>query len=118
MAGFNGNYYGATPVTTPVVPNYQVPNQNYYIPGMTNYQQVGTQQFVYVHGIDGSTVPATTMTVTPAAVEEFFNVSRAANIDIWNGCCESVAVRNTSDIPILVQNANILFSRPDLALTK
>jgi hypothetical protein len=68
--------------------------------------------------IDGSTVPATTMIVTPAAVEEFFNVSRAANIDIWNGCCESVAVRNTSDIPILVQNANILFSRPDLAVTK
>lgn len=68
--------------------------------------------------IDNSTVPATTMTVTPAAVEEFFNVSRAANAQIWRGCCETVAVRNTSDIPILVQNANILFSRPDLALSK
>lgn len=68
--------------------------------------------------IDNSTVPATTMTVTPAAVEEFFNVSRAANVQIWRGCCETVSVRNTSDIPILVQNANILFSRPDLALTK
>lgn len=54
MAGFNGNYYGATPVTTPVVPNYQVPNQNYYIPGINNYQQIGTQQFVYVHGIEGA----------------------------------------------------------------
>lgn len=67
--------------------------------------------------IDGSTVPASNMIVTPAAVEEFFNVSRAINLDIWNGCCESVAVRNTSNQPIEVQNANILFSRPDLNMT-
>lgn len=68
--------------------------------------------------IDGSTVPATEMIVTPAAVEEFFNVSRASNIEVWNGCCESVAVRNTSSQPILMQNANIIFSRPDLAITR
>ena len=65
--------------------------------------------------IDGATIPASTMTVTPAAVEQEFNVSRAINADIWSGCCESVAVKNTSDQPILVQNANIIFSRPDLA---
>lgn len=68
--------------------------------------------------IDGATIPASTMIVTPAAVEEFFNVSRAINISVWRGCCETVAVRNTSTIPILVQNANILFSRPDLAITR
>lgn len=68
--------------------------------------------------IDGATIPASTMIVTPAAVEEFFNVSRAINIYVWRGCCETVAVRNTSTIPILVQNANILFSRPDLAITR
>lgn len=68
--------------------------------------------------IDGSTIPASTMTVTPAAVEEFFNVSRAINAGIFAGCCESVAVRNTSDQPILVQNANIIFSRPDLAVVR
>lgn len=67
--------------------------------------------------IDGATVPSSQMIVTPAAVEEFFNVSRAINVDIWNGCCETVAVRNTSSIPILVQNANIIFSRPDLYLS-
>lgn len=67
--------------------------------------------------IDGATIPASQMIVTPAAVEEFFNVSRAINAQIWNGCCESVAIRNTSDIPILVQNANVIFSRPDLALS-
>ena len=68
--------------------------------------------------IDGSTLPASTMTVTPAAVEQFFNVSRAINANIFAGCCESVAVRNTSDQPLLVQNANIIFSRPDLAVTR
>jgi len=68
--------------------------------------------------IDGSTIPSSTMIVTPAAVEEFDNVSRAINVPIWRGCCESVAVRNTSDQPILVQNANIIFSRPDLAVSR
>lgn len=67
--------------------------------------------------LDGSTLPTTTMTVTPAAVEEFWNVSRAAGVNIWRNCCETVAIRNISDQPILVQNANILFSRPDLAVT-
>lgn len=68
--------------------------------------------------IDGSTIPASTMIATPAAVEEYFNVSRAINADIFKGCCESVAVRNTSTIPILVQQANIVFSRPDLYATR
>ena len=68
--------------------------------------------------IDGTTIPASTMTVTPAAVNQFFNVSRAINAGIFAGCCESVAVRNTSDQPILVQNANIIISRPDLAVTR
>lgn len=67
--------------------------------------------------IDGSTIPASTMIVTPAATEEFFNISRAINADIWNGCCETLAIRNTSDQPILMQNANVIFDRPDLAVT-
>lgn len=68
--------------------------------------------------VDGSTLPASTMIVTPAAVEEYSNVGRAINVPIWRGCCETVTVRNTSDQPILVQNANILFSRPDLNVTR
>lgn len=64
--------------------------------------------------IDGATVPASTMEVTPAAVDEYFNVSREMSVQIWRGCCESVSVRNTSDQPIQVRNATISFSRPDL----
>lgn len=68
--------------------------------------------------VDGATLPASTMIVTPAAVEEYFNVSRAINAEIWRGCCETVTIRNTSDQPILVQNANVIFSRPDLNITR
>lgn len=67
--------------------------------------------------IDGSIVPATSMIVTPAAVDEYFNVSRASGVDIWNGCCETVTFVNTSTQPILAQNANAVFDRPDLAVT-
>ena len=68
--------------------------------------------------IDGATVPATNMIVTPAAVDEYFNVSRAANVDVWAGCCETVSIRNTSDQAIQVQNANVIFSRPDLLVSR
>lgn len=68
--------------------------------------------------IDGATVAASTMIVTPAAVNQYFNVSRAINAQIWRGCCETVSVRNTSAIPILVQNANIIITRPDLNVTR
>lgn len=64
--------------------------------------------------IDGATVPASSMEVTPAAVNEYFNVSREISVPIWRGCCESVSVRNTSDQPIQVNSASISFSRPDV----
>ena len=68
--------------------------------------------------IDGAVIPSSQMVVTPAAVEEFFNVSVAINAQVWKGCCETITVQNTSTQPILVQNANIIFSRPDLAVTR
>lgn len=61
--------------------------------------------------LQGSTLAGTTMTVTPAAVEEFFNVSTATNVPVWLGCCESFSIRNISEIPILVQNANLVISK-------
>lgn len=61
--------------------------------------------------LDGSTIPASTMIVTPAAVGEYFNVSRAINADVWAGCCETVTVRNLSSQPIQMQNATIEINR-------
>lgn len=68
--------------------------------------------------VDGITIPASTMEVTPAAVEEFFNVSRAINAQVDQGCCQTLSIRNTSTIPILVQSANVIFSRPDLTVSR
>lgn len=61
--------------------------------------------------IDGATVPYTTMTVTPAAVEEFFNVSRVSSVPIFRGCCQSITIRNISDQPITVSNPTVAFPR-------
>lgn len=64
--------------------------------------------------LDGGTLFGTTMRVTPAETEEFFNVSRAVNVGIFKNCCQTLTIRNTSDQPILVQEANVIFARPDL----
>lgn len=68
--------------------------------------------------LDGTVLPGSEMTVTPAAAENYFNVSRAINVQVWNGCCENVSVINTSDQPIQVENANIIFTRPDLVVSR
>lgn len=67
--------------------------------------------------IDGATIPSSQMIATPAAVEEYQNVSVAKIVDVFKGCCQTVTVRNLSDQPILMQNANIVISRPDLYMT-
>jgi hypothetical protein len=61
--------------------------------------------------VDGEPLQSTQMIVTPAAVEEFFNVSAQAYIDVPCGCCVTVAVENTSAQAIEVQNANLIVVR-------
>ena len=61
--------------------------------------------------IEGEPVPATTMIVTPAAVELFFNVKSSVFIDVPRGCCTRISVENTSDEAIVVQNANLIITR-------
>lgn len=60
--------------------------------------------------IDGDVDPSSTMIFVPAAVEDFGNVGAGIIVTVPCMCsCSSVSVRNTSEIPITVQNANILF---------
>ena len=61
--------------------------------------------------IDGEPVISTKMIVTPADVEEFFNINRDVNIDVPAGCCVQVSVENTSGDDILVENANLIVER-------
>ena len=61
--------------------------------------------------LNGEPVESTVMTVTPAAVEEFFNINRSLYLDVPAGCCVTISVRNTSTQAIDVQNANLIIER-------
>lgn len=61
--------------------------------------------------IEGEALGEATAIVTPAAVGDFWSVSRSVYIDVPRGCCTNFAIRNTSDQPIDVQNANIIIER-------
>ena len=61
--------------------------------------------------LNGEPLAASTMTVTPAAVEEFFNVGRTVFIDVPSGCCAQLSVENISTIPVNVQNASFIVER-------
>ena len=60
---------------------------------------------------NGEPVSNTIMTVTPAAVEEFFNVSRTTYIDVPSGCCVQISVGNINTQAIEVENANLIVER-------
>lgn len=69
--------------------------------------------------IAGEPIQTSKAIVTPAAVDEYFNVTSTAIITVPKGCCTNIAVENVSegataaDIPtaINVQNANVTVSR-------
>ena len=50
--------------------------------------------------VGGSIDPSSIMIATPAAAEQFWNVSRCKIVDVFRGCCQSFAIRNLSDQPI------------------
>lgn len=63
--------------------------------------------------INGEPIASTTMIVTSAITERFFNVGRSVYIDIPKGCCSQISVKNTSPdgLSIDVQNANLIVER-------
>lgn len=69
--------------------------------------------------IDGEPIQTSRAIVTPAAVDEYFNVTSTAIITVPRGCCFGVAIENTSAAAaaggtapaIEVQNANLTVSR-------
>lgn len=64
-----------------------------------------------VIALEGEGLTPTTMTVTPATVSEFFNVSASTFIDVLRGCCVTISVKNISNVPIEVMNANLIVER-------
>lgn len=61
--------------------------------------------------ISGEPVLSSQMISTPAAVEQFNNVSAGIFIDVPKGCCVNISVENTSGVAIDVSNANIVVTR-------
>lgn len=65
--------------------------------------------------IDGEPVLTSRAIVTPAAVDEYFNVTSTAIIDVAKGCCNNISIENVplaaAGVEINVQNANLVVSR-------
>ncbi len=71
--------------------------------------------------IDGEPIPTSRAIFTPAAADEYGNVTSTAIITVPKCCCFNVSVENTSAVPttpaganapaINVQNANLTVSR-------
>lgn len=69
--------------------------------------------------INGEAIQTSKAIVTPAAVENYFNVTSTAIITVPRGCCVQISVKNASEgataadpaPAIEVQNANLTVSR-------
>lgn len=62
--------------------------------------------------IDGEVDPSTIMIFTPAAVEQFGNISAVAVAKVPYICaCSTVSLRNVSTQPVDIQNVNIVFGK-------
>ncbi len=79
----------------------------------------GTAQAIAVAlAVGGEAVQTSRAIVTPAAAEDYFNVTSTAIVDVPRGCCYTVAVENVSEAvgtaaapAINVQNANLVVAR-------
>lgn len=61
--------------------------------------------------LNGEALASATATVTPAAVENYFNIFVSAIIEVPRGCCATVAVKNTSAQSINFANSNMTVDR-------
>lgn len=61
--------------------------------------------------VGGEALNSATAIVTPAAVENYFNVFVAAFIEVPRGCCLTVAVKNTGTQAVNIANSNLIVER-------
>lgn len=61
--------------------------------------------------INGEPLTSATATVTPAAVENYFNIFVSAIVEVPRGCCLTVAIENTSTQAINFANSNLTIDR-------
>ena len=61
--------------------------------------------------INGEAIQSTTMIETPTAVSTFSNVFSALFVDVPRGTALTLSVKNIGDVPINVENANLIVER-------
>lgn len=61
--------------------------------------------------VNGESVGSATMIATPAAVNEYFNISSSIYVDVPAGCCSQVSIQNNGLVPLNVKNANLIVER-------
>ena len=61
--------------------------------------------------INGEALNSATATVTPAAVENYFNIYVSAIVEVPKGCCVTVAMENTSAQTVSFANSNMTVDR-------
>lgn len=61
--------------------------------------------------VDGEALASSIMTVTPAAVNNLFNISSEALVDVPANCCVTITVKNNSTQPINFTNSNLIVER-------
>lgn len=61
--------------------------------------------------INGEPLNSATAIVTPAAVENYFNIFVSAIVEVPRGCCLTVAMENTSTQAVNFANSNLVVDR-------
>lgn len=61
--------------------------------------------------VNGEPLNSATAIVTPAAVENYFNIYVSAQVSVPKGCCLTVAIKNTSAQAISFANSNLTVER-------
>lgn len=61
--------------------------------------------------VNGEALNSATAIVTPAAVENYFNVYVSAQVSVPKGCCVTVAMKNTGTQAVNFANSNLTVER-------
>ena len=61
--------------------------------------------------VNGEALTSAVSTVTPAAVENYFNIYVSAQVSVPKGCCLTVAMKNTSTQAVNFANSNLTVER-------
>lgn len=71
-------------------------------------ETAATSPITLAFAIGGEPDTSTEMKTTPAAADEFMNVNRSTIVRTIGGCCANIAIENTSNGTIVVENFNLI----------